>query len=469
MKNSITEIAELITRSFEENFEKMLTEKKDISEFVIEVKKTLDQVGTVLAKEALEMMDSLVKCDSRRKQNWYVHEKSAPNTLATIFGEVHYHRTYYKHKTQKDYRYLSDELVGIDSYDKMDVSLKARLIEEAIDTPYARSGRKAAETIEVSSQSVMNAIRELGPVSSGEVKSLRAKETPKILYIEADEDHVAHRNKGVRSFEQRLVYVHEGSVSVGKGRHKLLGKKYFTFPPGTKTEEIWNTVWHYLDDTYDLERTEHIFILGDGAAWIKAGAGYIPDSHYVMDGFHLHKAISRADDENRKALSQAIQDGKWALMNHLLISLREEAKLDSRKKAIFDVQKYLDNNWPGIQARRKYQGLLVGCSAEGHVSHVLSARLSSRPMGWSYLGANQMAHLRVHSANGIDIGQAYIKQSASERKLYVHDQLPKQTVSSVAKAVGSNLKTIDNIPSLGSGTKSFAPLLRTIAHCKFDI
>ena len=46
--------------------------------------------------EALEMMDSLVKGDSRRKQNWHVHEKSAPNTLATIFGEVHYHRTYYK-------------------------------------------------------------------------------------------------------------------------------------------------------------------------------------------------------------------------------------------------------------------------------------------------------------------------------------------------------------------------------------
>ena len=98
MKNSITEIVGLITRSFEENFEKMLTEKKDISEFVIEVTKTMDQVGTVLAKEALEMMDSLVKCDSRRKQNWYVHEKSAPNTLATIFGEVHYQRTYYKKK-----------------------------------------------------------------------------------------------------------------------------------------------------------------------------------------------------------------------------------------------------------------------------------------------------------------------------------------------------------------------------------
>ena len=42
MNNSITEIVELITKSFEENFEKILTEKKDISEFVVEIKKALD-------------------------------------------------------------------------------------------------------------------------------------------------------------------------------------------------------------------------------------------------------------------------------------------------------------------------------------------------------------------------------------------------------------------------------------------
>ena len=225
MKNSITEIAGLITRSFEESFEKMITEKKDISEFVIEIKKTLDQAGTILAKEALKMLDSLVKCDSRRKQNWYVDEKSAPNTLATIFGEVHYHRTYYKHKIEKEYRYLSDELVGINAYDKMDVSLKARLIEEAIDTPYTRSGRKAAETIEISSQSVMNAIRELGPVSNSEVKPTSAKETPKILYIEADEDHVALQSGGCA--EPKLVYVHEGWIKVGKDRWRLQNPRYF--------------------------------------------------------------------------------------------------------------------------------------------------------------------------------------------------------------------------------------------------
>ena len=40
-----------------------------------------------------------------------------------------------------------------------------------------------------------------------------------------------------------------------------------------------------------------------------------------------------------------------------------------------------------------------GCSAEGHVSHVLSDRLSSRPMGWSQTGADRMSKLRCYERN----------------------------------------------------------------------
>jgi len=42
----------------------------------------------------------------------------------------------------------------------------------------------------------------------------------------------------------------------------------------------------------------------------------------------------------------------------------------------------------------------MGSSAEGQVSHIFAARLSSRPMGWSKIGADKMARLRVYKANG---------------------------------------------------------------------
>ena len=45
----------------------------------------------------------------------------------------------------------------------------------------------------------------------------------------------------------------------------------------------------------------------------------------------------------------------------------------------------------------------IHCSAEGHVSHIFSDRLSSRPLGWSVVGADKMAQLRVYKKNKRDM------------------------------------------------------------------
>ena len=39
------------------------------------------------------------------------------------------------------------------------------------------------------------------------------------------------------------------------------------------------------------------------------------------------------------------------------------------------------------------------CSAEGHVSHIYSDRMSSRPLGWSRTGADKMSRLRIYRQN----------------------------------------------------------------------
>lgn len=41
----------------------------------------------------------------------------------------------------------------------------------------------------------------------------------------------------------------------------------------------------------------------------------------------------------------------------------------------------------------------VGCSAEGHVSHICADRMSSGPLGWSKKGVHQMSKLRIYKAN----------------------------------------------------------------------
>jgi len=450
MNNSITEIAGIITRSFEENFEKILTERKDISEFVIEIKKTLDHVGTILTKEALEMLDSLVKSDSRRKQNWSVHESKQPNTLATIFGEVNYQRTYYKHKTEKEHRHLSDELVGIDSYDKMDVSLKAKLIEEAIETPYARSGSKATEALEISSQSVMNAIRELGPVSNHEVKIPRAKETPKILYIEADEDHVALQRGGCA--EPKLIYVHEGRKQIGKDRWQLQNPRYFG-GMYKESEELWNEVAEYIDQAYDYDRIEKIYLSGDGASWIKTGLFLIGKSIFVLDRYHLNKAVKMAGthiENAEREIWRAIKREDKEYLKVVFETILDATEAETKRQAVKEAKTYIMNHWESI--KHHYSKDYTGCSAEGHISHIYSDRLSSRPLGWSREGVDQMARLRVFAANGGNIFDLALKKKQERiRETRIIELDLKVCKKKVRKASG---EMIDNLPALNTGKRT---------------
>ena len=287
------------------------------------------------------MLDPLVKNDSRRKQGWHVQEKSAPNTLATIFGEVHYRRTYYKHKTKKEYRYLSDELVGIEAYDKMDVSLKARLIEEAIETPYSRSGKKAAESLELTRQSVMNSIRELGPVDNSAVVIKKAKATPKILYIEADEDHVAQQSGGCA--EPKLVYVHEGRKQVSKDRWELQNIRYFG-GMYKETEELWNEVADYIYQTYDYEKIEKIYLSGDGAGWINKGSLQINKSIYVLDKYHLSKAIKKAGAHIENAEMEiwcAIKDEDKEHLKIVFDTIIDATESEAKIEAVKDSRRYI--------------------------------------------------------------------------------------------------------------------------------
>jgi hypothetical protein len=450
MKNSITEIVELITRSFEENFEKLLIEKKDISEFVIEIKKALDQAGAILTKEALEMMDSLVKSDSRRKQNWYVHESKKPNTLATIFGEVNYQRTYYKHKRETEYRYLSDELMGIDAYDKMDVSLKAKLIEEAIETPYARSGRKATETLEISSQSVMNAIRELGPVSNDDVRITRSKETPKVLYIEADEDHVALQSGGCA--EPKLVYVHEGRVQIGKDRWKLQNPRYFG-GMYKEPEELWNEVASYIDQAYEYDQIEKIYLSGDGASWIKAGAAIINKSIFVLDRYHLNKAVKMAGahiENAEREIWRAIKREDKEYLKVVFETIMGATEAETKAQAVKESKTYIMNHWESI--KHHYSKDYSGCSAEGHISHIYSDRLSSRPLGWSREGVDQMARLRVFAANRGNLFQLALRKKQERiRETRIIELDLKVCRKKMRKVSG---ETIGNLPALNSGKRT---------------
>lgn len=444
----IQQILEKIIESTNKNVEMVLKEGKGISDLVIETKKTLDEVGVELVSGVLEEIDKRVKKDINRKQRWIVKSKDNIKSLGTIFGEVKYKRTYYKDKKTGEYKYLSDELLGIEVHDKLDTSLKAKLVEEAIDSPYRKSGTSASESISLTGQTVMNTIRELGAVENKVIPIKKRNKEIKLLFIEADEDHVALQNG--KCIEPRLVYVHEGRKLISKGRYELINKRVFS-GVYSSSEDLWLEVADYIDEAYDMDKIEKIYLSGDGASWIKQGIGWIDKSEYVLDRFHLSKYVKKAT-----AHLPHITPSLWNYINRLEIEnvkelfevILEETETETKKESVKDSKRYILNNWEGI--KNQYNNDYIGCSAEGHISHILSDRLSSRPLGWCKTGVDQMARLRAFKANGGNIYELFIQRRKEELKERRILKLEKRNISKKIISTTAN-EVIGNIPLLVDG------------------
>ncbi|QQY80191.1 ISLre2 family transposase [Keratinibaculum paraultunense] len=296
----IHEIIEKITRDFNNNIEDLMLNSRDISRFIINTKKSLDEIGTMIVKEAIE-------------------------------------------------------------------------------TSYEKSGKRASSNVQVTKQTVMNTIRKLGEVENDEAKLPTKKKQVKTIYIEADEDHVALQNG--KNKKIKLIYVHEGKKYKSKGRYELINKRYFTGAL-KNSEELWLEVANYLEEAYEMDKVEKIYISGDGASWIKEGLNWIKGSKHVLDYFHLSKYVRKATahmPHTIEVLWSYINNRNKDHVKELLNFIIEETESQAKKEAVKDSKRYILNHWDSIM--RGYEEEYIGCSAEGHISHILSSRLSSRSLG----------------------------------------------------------------------------------------
>ncbi|WP_276324721.1 UPF0236 family transposase-like protein [Orenia marismortui] len=208
---------------------------------------------------------------------------------------------------------------------------------------------------------------------------------------------------------------------------------------------------------YDFDSIKQIYIAGDGALWIKEGLKWLPKSKQILDRYHLNKYVLKATGHAQKLrfdLWQGINNLDKVQIKEIFSELISQAEKESKKKAIRQSRSYIYNNWAGIVNYYKDENA-IGCSAEGHVSHILSDRLSSRPMGWSEVGVDQMARLRSFKFNGgteYELKEIILEKARKEQK-------EEKIVEIESKVVKNNLKKkfaepSNNIPSINKGVRT---------------
>lgn len=443
--NIIQQVIEKITKNYYEVFEETIKNRNNIGDFILDIKDMLDEVGTMLVKEALEETDECIRNSSDRKSKWYIERRNESKTLSTIFGDVVYNRTYYKNKSTGEYAYLCDEIYGIEPHERMDISLKAAIVTKSKDLSYTKSIKEFNTGI-YSRSTVMNKIREMGAIENNFLSSKFENKDIKEVFVEADEDHVATQHNGNKMV--KIVYVHEGKRKVSKNRYELINPRYFTALSGAN-EDLWLEVTNYICKSYNIDTVDKVYICGDGAKWIKEGVNWIPKSIFVLDYFHLSKYIKKATahmEYTSKYMWQYLKLNMKKDVNALFNAIIENTSEPSKKESVITAKKYIMNNWEAIQ--RLLENKKLGCSAEGHVSHILSDRLSSRPMGWSLDGADQMARLRCFTQNG---GNVYDYMKYKKLKSNKEERNIKLDTRILKKSKKNNLCKLDNLIILNVG------------------
>ena len=419
MYKSILQFCEEGIIKFEDVSADFYEKPDNIAGFVAGVSSVFIKAGCEFIGEIFSELNQMIRESQARKDKWEVVRTDTKKMLCSL-GEFTYKKTLFKNKKTGERTYLLDHYLGIESFARLTEDAQAKMLEEAVQTSYRRAGESTSLTDNVSKGTVKNRLHEL-QFPKAEYPEKRKK--VEYLYIDADEDHVplqfieskgdlkTDRNgRTINNVQTKLVYVYEGiePEAPGSKRYKLVNAHYFSgVYEGKDNENLWEEVYEYIENTYDLDSVKKIYLNADGGSWIKAGKIKIPGIVSVLDEYHINKYLTSmtthlydSAEDGRNLLRDVIRRGTKMEFVEAVERLKDYAEDINAVYRIETGAAYIMSNWTAAKIRLNRSTGVIGSSTEGHVSHVLASRMSSRPMGWSKCGADKMARLRAYHWNG---------------------------------------------------------------------
>lgn len=407
-----------------------------------DLKESSDRFLRDVIKTYLEETDRQIAEDKvgRRKKGVVVERRNEKRSIYTSFGTLTYARSYFFDKQKKAYMHPVDMVVGLEPYDRVSLTVSKDLVGHAAEASYGESSRHVTGG-DISRQTVMRKIRKTHGLK---MMVPAEKKTVRVLHVDADEDHVAMQGRGPAMIP--IVTVYEGIKKLCKNRNRCINPHHICHY-GKTPEDLWLKVADWIYDAYEVDSLETIYIHGDGASWIKKSLEILPKSKPVLDKYHLNKAImscTGAQPECRGMLRQVLKKADLKRFKKAISVMIKQAGSQNELKRIREFRQYVVNNWKGIVIHNTEE--CGGSSAEAHVSHVLSARISSRPMAWCREGLKHMAELRAFCANGGVVGIEHLKAKGKASTLVKNaTQKAKRLFRKI------DIETMDNLVAMDKG------------------
>lgn len=416
-------IKDLINNKFDSLFDS-LNPNNSVFNY-INILSNLDSSFCDLAKQSLiltfKLLDDNFKNSPDRKSKYYIKSHMS-RSIMTIFGEITFKRTFYESKVDGSSFCFLDRYLGLHKYDYFDPYIKSLIIHYASDNSFSKTASIINDLIGnrisinnkfsiLNRQTVRNVVFN-EPISNPKPIEL---DTPEELYAIADEKWIPTQNNNKQKIMKKSIVIFENIIN-----KKLINKQIFA------GDNCINDTLDYIYRTYDTDKIKTIYLLGDGADWIKNLRFELKihkDLNLIqgLDKFHFKQAINHITKEKEL---QSI------LIKYVLNNKRKDFKIvieslinntPSRKEKIIEKSKYIINNWTIINNLYKNK---LSCPMESQISHNIAALFTSRPKGYSKLMIEKLLKIRLLFKNNNNIKELYLNNyDTKEIKTYNEEEI----------------------------------------------
>ena len=332
--------------------------------------------------------------------------------VITKFGQLRIRRRLYRDR-QGQGHFLLDEAIGLEKRSPLSPGLRDLSALLGSYVPFGKSEAllRLLLPVGVSHTTVHRQVARIAdPVLAREKEELsqvfeqgklpdKGKRQVDILFVEGDGVSIALQREKARRAELKIGISYEGWEKVGNhDRYRLKEKTaYLGMMNG---EHFWEGFSLALARKYDLSRIGRVVVGGDGASWVKEGAGML-GGYYQLDRFHLRRELLRAlqgDMEVVRKVYQACCQGDAKAADSILAKVQGRSSTREALE-IAHLRAYLLDNATGLAdyrlklRSRDTTGLRGLGAMEGNVDKLAANRMKKRGMSWTKQGIRRMACL----------------------------------------------------------------------------
>jgi hypothetical protein len=188
---------------------------------------------------------------------------------------------------------------------------------------------------------------------------------------------------------------------------KFTNKHIMVYPDDTAN--FWPNVLDELNELYDMNKVKRIYILGDGAEWIRSGVNELKTQtctvEFAIDRFHMVKKIHTItkDSNLRRVLYDYVRHGDRSNTAKLISGIYKDTPIPQRVQDCIDyVNKHM-----GAAVIMETE-VKIGCAMEQAIQHILASNFTSVPKAYVNEHLYKYVYARAQQQNGTDMLWTYI-------------------------------------------------------------